>query len=91
MRADPHFLELLNSEVNKGYALKQLCQRLNIMPENVIAIGDEKNDISMFDFAGTAICMKNGNPEAKEAANYFTAANNDDGIAKALKKFVFND
>ena len=61
------------------------------MPENVIAIGDEKNDISMFDFAGTAICMKNGNPKAKEAANYVTAANNDDGIAKALKKFVFND
>jgi len=45
----------------------------------------------MFDFAGTAICMKNGNPEAKEAADYVTAANNDDGIAKALKKFVFND
>ena len=91
VRADPNFLELLNSEVNKGYALKQLCQRLNIMPENVIAIGDEKNDIPMFDFAGTAICMKNGNPEAKEAADYVTAANNDDGIAKALKKFVFND
>lgn len=91
VRADPHFLELLNSEVSKGYALKQLCQKLNIMPENVIAIGDEKNDIPMFNFAGTAICMKNGNSEAKEAADYITAANNDDGIAKALKKFVFND
>ncbi len=55
----------------------------------MIAFGDEKNDISMFDIVGTAVAMGNGSQEAKDHADYITSSNDNDGIAKALDKFVF--
>lgn len=54
-----------------------------------MAFGDERNDISMFDIVGTAVAMGNGSQEAKDHADFVTASNNDNGIAKALDKFVF--
>ena len=50
-----------------------------------MAIGDERNDLSMFEFAGTAVCMGNGSPVAKEHAD---TSNDEDGINKAFEKFL---
>lgn len=88
VRADHNFLELLNPKVNKGNGLRELCAKLDISPDEVIAFGDQKNDITMFEFAGTAVAMGNGGPEAKEAADYITDTNDNDGIAKALEKYL---
>lgn len=90
VRTDPHFLELLNSDVSKGNGLHNLCEKLEIKPEQVMALGDERNDISMFQFAGTAVAMENANEEAKKAADYITASNDEDGIKQAVEKFVLN-
>ena len=54
-----------------------------------MAVGDERNDISMFAFAGTAVCMDNGSAEAKKHADFITSSNDEDGISKAFNKFVF--
>lgn len=91
VRADPHFLELLNPAVNKGNGLRELCDKLEISADEVMAFGDERNDISMFEFAGTAVAMGNANDDAKKAANYVTASNDEDGIKQAVEKFAFND
>ena len=88
VRADPHFLELLHPGVSKGNGLKELTEKLGIKPEEVMAIGDECNDITMFDFAGTAVCMGNGSAEAKKHADYVATSNDDDGISNAFKKFL---
>ena len=88
VRADKNFLEVLNPKVNKGNGLRELCATLGISPDEVIAFGDQKNDITMFEFAGTAVAMGNGRPEAKEAADYITDTNDNDGIAKALEKYL---
>lgn len=48
------------------------------------------NDISMFDCAGLRIAMANAEEYLKEKADYITASNNESGVAKAIKKFVFN-
>ena len=53
-----------------------------------MAIGDERNDITMFDFAGTAVCMSNGSEEAKKHADYVTTSNDEDGISNAFEKFL---
>lgn len=80
---------LLNSKVNKSQGLKELCERLEIAPEEVTAIGDERNDLAMFAFAGTSVAMGNGNDLVKQAADYVTSNNDEDEIAQALEKFVF--
>lgn len=84
---DACFLE--NPKVNKGQGLKELCGRLKIAPEEVMAIGDERNDLDMFAFAATSVAMGNGNDLVKQAADYVTSSNDEDGIAQALEKFVF--
>lgn len=89
VRADDHFIELLNPRVSKGNGLKELCQNLNISSKEVMAVGDERNDISMFSFAGTAVCMGNGSDEAKKRADFITSSNDEDGISKAFNKFIF--
>ncbi len=89
LRTDARFLELLNPKVNKGQGLKELCERLKIAPEEVMAIGDERNDLAMFAFAGTSVAMGNGNDLVKQAADYVTSSNDEDGIAQAIEKFVF--
>lgn len=90
VRADTNFLECLHPDVNKGNGLKELGKKINIKPEEMIAFGDERNDISMFDTVGVAVAMENGSQEAKDHANYVTSSNDEDGIAKALDKFIFN-
>lgn len=89
VRTDPRFLEVLNKESNKGAGLAELAEYLQIDPSEVMAIGDERNDIPMFEFAQTAVCMGQGHKDAKAAASYVTASNDDDGISKAFDKFVF--
>lgn len=89
VRVNDRFLELLSPDVNKGQALAQLCDRLGISQMETMAIGNAENDINMFKFAGTAICMENGSEKAKKGANYITASNNEDGISQAFTKFIF--
>lgn len=86
VRAAPNFLELMHQDVNKGAALKALSEKLNIAPEEVIVFGDEKNDLPMFDFAGTAVAMGNGSSFMKQRADFVTKSNDEDGIAFALNE-----
>src|SRR5262249_22614561 len=58
-------LELLHPAVSKGEALAQLARRLGIAPEEVVAIGDNHNDIGMLRFAGLGIAMGNAHAEVK--------------------------
>ncbi|WP_125589286.1 Cof-type HAD-IIB family hydrolase [Companilactobacillus jidongensis] len=83
------FLAVMNKRANKGTGLRSLAEHLNILASEVMAFGDERNDIAMFDYAGTAICMKNGTNQAKEHADYITDSNVNDGISKAMDKFIF--
>lgn len=80
--------EVVNKGVNKGKALERLAEVLKIPPQEMIAIGDNENDIPMFDFAGLGVAMGNAEGCAKEAADYITAANTEDGVAKVIEKFI---
>ncbi len=88
VRADDHFLEVLNPKVSKGNGLLELGEKIGIKPKEMAAFGDERNDISMFDVVGTAIAMGNGSDEAKKHANFVTASNDDDGIQLAFDKYI---
>lgn len=81
-------IELNRDGASKGDALHHLCQRLQIPPENVMAVGDSGNDVEMLRYAGCSVAMENGTPEAKAAAKYRTASNEQDGVARAIEQFV---
>ncbi|MHB8061125.1 MAG: Cof-type HAD-IIB family hydrolase [Ruminiclostridium sp.] len=80
--------EVVNKGVSKGAALKKISELLDIPAAEMIAIGDNENDISMLKYAGLGIAMDNGENCAKEAAKYITASNSQDGVAKAIEKFI---
>lgn len=83
-----NFLEILRDGINKGSALKWLCDKKGIKRENVIAFGDNYNDIEMIEFAGVGVVMENGEEELKKSADYIALNNNDDGVGKFLKDFL---
>lgn len=89
VRAADNFLEIMNATADKGKALTKLTETLGLDKSEVMAIGDERNDIPMFDFAGQAVAMGNSSSAAKEHASYLTASNDNDGIAQALNELVF--
>ncbi|YCA45360.1 Cof-type HAD-IIB family hydrolase [Bacillus sp. JZ8] len=88
MRSKPYFLEFTEAGVTKGTSLSQLIKKLGIEREEVIAFGDSYNDLAMLEFAGLGVAMGNAPDDIKEKANYVTDTNMNDGIPKALEKFI---
>ena len=81
-------VEVMQKGVSKGNSLKYLCERLDISREDVIAIGDNENDLSMIDFAGLGVSMGNGGEKVKSIADVITSTNDDDGVAKIIEKYI---
>ena len=82
------YYEAYTKGVSKGNAVAKLCEELGLTAENVMAIGDEENDISMIKFAGIGVAMENAVPAVKEVANEITVDNDHDGVAKVIEKFA---
>ncbi|MFT8329499.1 MAG: Cof-type HAD-IIB family hydrolase [Oenococcus oeni] len=88
MSSSPVYIEFTKRNVSKGEALKNLCAKLNITSKEVMAIGDQNNDISMIKFSGIGVAMGNAIPELKKVANFVTKDNNNNGVANAIDKFL---
>jgi len=84
-------LEINHCDAHKGVAIQRLAEHLGIGMESVLAFGDGLNDLTMLRAAGIGVCMENGVPEAKEAADAVTASCDEDGVAKAILKYVFGE
>lgn len=89
-RSKPHYLEFMHFEANKGRALAALAEKLGVARDEVIAFGDSFNDLPMIKYAGLGVAMGNARQEVKAQADYVTAANDDEGVARALEKFVLS-
>lgn len=81
-------IEISAAGVDKGEGLLALARVLGYGPENVMACGDSSNDLAMIQKAGLGVAMANGSPAVREAADYITLSNNEDGVAAAIEKFV---
>lgn len=91
VRSAPFFLEFLNKSVNKGVGVELLAKHLGVKQEEVITFGDAGNDLHMIEYAGLGVAMGNAFDEVKEAANYITDTNENDGVAKAIEKFILEN
>ena len=80
------FLEILHPEVNKGQGLRNMCQKLEVPMNDVIAIGDGTNDVEFLQMSGLGIAMSNAHESLKKVATYTTEWTNDDhGVMKTLE------
>ncbi|MBR1732078.1 MAG: HAD family phosphatase [Ruminococcus sp.] len=84
----PWFLEVMPNGVNKGLGVEKVCADMGISMDEVMAFGDNYNDIPMLEMAGLGIAMGNAEDEVKNSADYVTDTCDLDGIAKALSKFL---
>lgn len=81
-------IEINAKSASKGNGLKKYIEKLGLKPENAMAIGDNYNDVSMFEVAGTAVAMGNASDDIKEMCDYVTESNGENGWANAVTKFV---
>lgn len=89
MKSRPLLFEVMHPEVDKGNGIAALCAHLGIEASEVMACGDEENDLAMLDYAGVGVAMGNASDKIKERADFVTKTNVEDGIAHAIEKFVF--
>ncbi|MFN8008587.1 MAG: Cof-type HAD-IIB family hydrolase [Terriglobia bacterium] len=85
---DLGIIDLLDKGCSKGSALKFLASHYGLMPEEILAIGDNHNDLEMLEFAGIGVIMGNSVQELKSRGFHETASNNDGGVALALRQYV---
>ncbi len=84
--SDPRFLEFTHESVSKASALCRLAEYFGIQREQVMAIGDGENDLSMLEYAGLGVAMGNASPAVKARCGYITDTNDRDGAAKAIEQ-----
>jgi Cof subfamily protein (haloacid dehalogenase superfamily) len=87
-KSQNYILEIVPTGINKGEAIKFLAQHYNIDISEVIAIGDDENDISMIMAAGLGVAMKNAKSCVKEVADYITSSNEENGVGKVINEFI---
>lgn len=85
-------LEVVHKGINKAIGVQRIADFYRIPQANVLAFGDEENDLEMLEFAGTGVAMKNGRSSVKAVANEETEFSNDqDGLARHLiERFSLN-
>lgn len=89
-RSKPYYLEVMDPRANKGDALKVIAEHYGIHRREVLAIGDSYNDMAMIEWAGIGVAMGNARKSVKEAADYITASNEEEGVAEALQRFILD-
>ena len=83
------YLNISPNGVNKSEALKKLCKKLNISSKDILAIGDNVNDLEMVKEAGIGVAVNSSYDDLKAVATYVTKANATDGaFAEAISKYI---
>lgn len=78
-------IEVTCKGVTKASGLVKVTSMLGIKPSEVVAVGDNLNDLAMIQWAGFGVAMENAEQRVKDAADYVTAHNEDDGVAQVLE------
>ena len=85
-------VDVLHPEVSKGTGLAAVAREYGIAPADVMAIGDNHNDVEMLEFAGTRVVVANAEPSVRALAGvHLTASNDEDGVALAIERFILTD
>ena len=83
-------IEIMSENASKGLAVKAICDIIGCTAENSMTFGDAWNDCSMLEFAEYSFAMANADEKAKKSAKFITDSNAEDGVAKAIEKYILN-
>ncbi len=90
-RSEPFFIEIMPRGVDKASSLNRTLAAVGLKRDNVICCGDGFNDMTMIRYAGIGVAMANAQEKVKQAADFITDSNDEDGIVKVIKKFILNE
>ena len=88
VKSTDYYCEFVNPKADKGYALQFLGEKWGIKKEEILAIGDQDNDIQMLQAAGIGVAMGNGSKNIKKIADYICPSVDETGFVDAIEKFV---
>ena len=83
-----HNIEINRRGVNKGQGLRWLAKELGCTMENLAAIGDSDNDLTMLRAAGLGIAMANSRKNVRLTADVVTGSNTENGVAQAIERYI---
>jgi Cof subfamily protein (haloacid dehalogenase superfamily) len=87
---DFSMIDVIHPAVSKGATLAEWAAHRNVAREEILAIGDNHNDLEMLSFAGIPVVMGNCVPELREQGWHVTRTNDEDGVAAAIDRFVLS-
>lgn len=85
-RSQSRYVEIMPAAATKKEAIEFLLPQLQVQPEEIIAFGDNYNDVDMIRFAGLGVAMGNAPEPVKAVADEVTSSNNEEGIARVLER-----
>lgn len=85
---DVEVLEVFDPAVNKWQGILKIAHEHGILPQQIVAVGDDVNDLPMIRNAGLGVAMGNARPEVRSAAKQVIGGNHEDGLAEFLEALV---
>lgn len=82
------YFEILPAGSSKGEALRVVARRLEIPLAQVIAVGDNWNDLEMIQTAGLGVAMGNAPEAVRQAAGYVAPTNDEEGVRNVIERFI---
>ena len=87
-RSQPYYLDVTSPTAHKGVVIERLSRYIQIPLDRIAAIGDQPNDVLMFERAGLSIAMGNASDEVKRRATFVTTSFADEGFANAIEQII---
>lgn len=84
----PFFLEVMPQGIDKAASIARLAEKLSIKREEIIAVGNAGNDLSMVEYAGLGVWVDNVTPELRDRADVIVASNNNHGVAEVVERYI---
>ena len=89
-RSEEFFLEVMPKNVNKAQSLDSILDKIGVKRENTVCCGDGFNDICMIEYAGMGVAMSNAKEEVRNAADFVTGSNDEDGLVEVIDRFIMS-
>jgi transaldolase len=87
-RSQPYYLDITHPTANKGVVIERLARYLKLPLDRIAAVGDQPNDVLMFERAGVSVAMGNASDDVKRRATFVTSSFADEGFANAIDQFI---
>ncbi|HVG39028.1 MAG TPA: HAD hydrolase family protein, partial [Pyrinomonadaceae bacterium] len=85
-------LDVINPAASKGAGLEAVARELGLTRDEVMAVGDNHNDLAMLAYAGVGVLMGNAAPALRDAGDFYLTRTNDEaGVAAAIEQFIFQE